>query len=114
MPALLLILAHLISDFLLQPASLIKWKAKSIFGVLVHALIILLVSLAFVFPYLKFSLTWLLILALAFSHFLIDQSKIWYEKKTKNEGWTPFLIDQLLHLLVIFLVSFYLRRLGWF
>lgn len=96
---LYLILAHLIGDFVLQPAKLVQWKVKSITGIAVHTLIHFAVSLILIFPYLNLE-TAAIVLLLAIVHALIDLAKI--SKSLKSDKFVAyFVIDQLLHLITV-------------
>lgn len=93
-----LILAHLVGDFLLQPAGWVKDKelkkhrsAKLYVHVLIHALIAFLLVWDPDF--------WLPALVILVSHFLIDLGKVSFQKQDTRVFW--LLTDQLLHLLVI-------------
>lgn len=95
-----LLLAHLLGDFLLQPASWTKHKVvnglASIYlylHVLVHGMILLILL----------SGEWReqsqVILILVLSHLLIDAAKVTLEKRHSSSWW--FWLDQLMHLIVI-------------
>ena len=107
-----LIFAHLVADFILQPASLVRWKMVSKKGVFVHVLVHFLVNFVILLPFLMKGYYWLLIVILyiSFAHFWIDEAKINYDlthdKKTK-----PFVVDQLLHLLAILLAFFFIGEI---
>lgn len=94
-----LILAHLIGDFFLQPKKWVKDKEKkTIKSVWLYVHIAVHIALMFI---LLWDLTYTsLILAIGFSHLIIDGLKlILQRKKTKR---LFFFIDQLLHLIAIF------------
>lgn len=105
-----LILAHLLGDFVFQPGKLIIWKTKSKWGILVHILIHFALNLIILAPFLLNGHYWLILVAflLCFAHFWIDQIKINYIIK-HDKKVMPFLIDQIIHLLVI-LLAFLLTR----
>lgn len=107
-----LILAHLLGDFVLQPNKLVLWKIKSKAGVFVHALVHFLINIIVLFPFIAKGALWLIPAALFISsiHFCIDQTKINYDLK-HDKKVLPFLIDQLLHLLTILLVYFFLGKI---
>lgn len=95
------ILAHLIGDFLLQTRSLIdekerlKWRSPRLYlHVMIHFLLILILTWD---PGL-----WYAALIIAFSHWVIDCIKLHFQTIKTKAFW--FFTDQLLHLLVIFLV----------
>lgn len=97
--SLTLVLAHLVGDFLLQPTSWIKDKKKNkikskflYFHLLVHFVLLLLVT--------KFNTKYFFaLIVIVGSHFAIDCTKLYFEKKKTTKAW--FFIDQLMHLAVI-------------
>lgn len=96
---LYLILAHLIADFVLQPAKLIEWKMRSNTGIIIHSLIHAAISALLVFPYLSLK-TAFIILALAITHYLIDYAKI--NISLKSDKYVEyFVVDQICHFIAI-------------
>jgi len=99
-----LILAHLVGDFLLQPTTWVKDKKKKkikskylYYHVGLHFLLLLITN--------QFDSNYFLgILFVALSHFGIDCTKLYFEKKKTEKLW--FFTDQLLHLLVIAIVVY--------
>ena len=89
-----LILAHLITDFILQPTKWIKSRNKKHFSsgyLYIHGLTTALVALLFIgYTY------WIVVLVILVTHILIDGWKSYRPENTKY-----FLIDQALHLAVI-------------
>lgn len=103
-----LLLAHLLGDFLLQPSSWVqdkeKKKQKSIYlyiHTLLHGILawILVGEIAFV---------WLAIL-LALSHGLIDFLKLYFQNVATKRTW--FIADQIMHLIVIVLITVLYKNL---
>lgn len=95
-----LLLAHLISDYLLQPSTLVAWKNRSRYGVAVHASIHFLVTSLILYLYTGHFYGFFLALGIATVHFVIDCVKASYDRKTKHNQlayWT----DQLAHYLTI-------------
>jgi len=90
-----LILAHLLTDFVLQPTSWIESRNKKHFGsvhLYMHGVITAIIALLLIgFTY------WWVALIILFTHILIDGWKSYQPNETKY-----FLIDQCLHLFVIF------------
>ncbi len=89
-----LVLAHLITDFILQPTKWIKSRNEKHFSsgyLYLHGLTTALVALLFI-GYIY----WIVVLAILVTHILIDGWKSYRPEKTKY-----FLIDQALHLAVI-------------
>lgn len=106
-----LILAHLLGDFVFQPTRLVLWKMRSIIGVLVHILVHFAIIFLILLPLIINGYPWLIlvILAITLMHFLIDQAKISYDLR-HDKKVKPFIIDQLLHLLTILFVYFFIRN----
>ena len=100
-----LLLAHLLGDFVFQPT---RWlihkeanRARSGFlyaHIAIHyaLMMLLLWDLSF----------WKMALIIAVSHYLIDLAKLYTNSLFRNKLF-PFLIDQLLHLAVLFICAFY-------
>ena len=105
-----LLLAHLLGDFMLQP---IKWvvhkeanKAASKYlylHVLVHFGLYMLVLWDFK--------KWKIAIILTLSHLLIDMAKLYVNPWFKNKG-VPFFVDQVLHLIAIYICVFYTNLYG--
>jgi hypothetical protein len=96
-------LVHLLGDFMLQPDKWIEnknrktYKSKYLYyHVFIHFVLLLLV-LQFDFKY------WLALILIPISHYLIDLGKLLL--KNKIETRRLFLLDQLLHFLVIYWVA---------
>lgn len=96
-----LLLAHFVGDFLLQPTSWVaereSKKARSpklYIHILLHGLLILLVLWEIKY--------WLLALILMIVHGIVDFTKIYAQNEKNRTTW--FLLDQLLHILSIFVV----------
>lgn|GEM_PF-7012711 len=96
-----LILAHLISDYLLQPGTLVAWKNRSRWGVGVHATVHFLVTFLIGYLYTgHYFYPAIVAFAIAAIHFCIDCVKASYDKSTKYSQlayWT----DQVAHFLTI-------------
>lgn len=98
-----LILAHIIGDFFLQKTEWIeskekkRWRSAALYGhVLIHFLLILII-------FYDLSL-WPLALIIAATHFLIDLTKLTFQREDTRHIW--FVADQIAHLLVLVV--------GWF
>jgi len=105
-----LILAHLLGDFILQPNSWVsdkenrKLKSKYLyFHVLIHTV------LSFIFLW-NIQLWWVAVLV-GFSHFMIDVSKLYFQNIKTKKSW--FFGDQLLHIAVITVISFYFNEFNF-
>ncbi len=101
-----LLLAHIIADFPLQTNQIFKVKTNTEWGVLVHALIVLIFSIFFAFPYLEDPKVIIVLLVIFLSHTVIDKLKMEYSKKTKNQSIRILLLDQFLHIAIIALLAF--------
>lgn len=97
-----LFLAHLVADFLLQPGWLVRWKQSHRRGVVLHSLIHALVMAPAIIP--RRLDTALIIGFIALSHGLIDTIKIRWQKNARTFSLF-FLADQVMHLLVLAVMS---------
>ena len=94
------LLAHILGDFVLQPASWVKEKeenkiksSKLYFHIAIHAFLLLLLLGFHIKKY------WLGLLIIIVSHFIFDVLKLQFQKKKTKRAW--FFIDQILHLLML-------------
>lgn len=97
-----LLIAHLATDFLLQPSSWIKQREQKHFKapkLYLHAFIAASTTCILLFDYSK----WLPALFIGFTHLIIDGIKS-YCKKTP----TAFIIDQFAHITMLLIVWIYL------
>ena len=109
-----LVLAHLLSDFLLQPTRLVVWKIKSKKGTFIHSLIHTIVALIILIPFLingYYQLIYV-VLGINFIHFWIDEAKINYALKHDNKV-KPFVIDQIIHLFTIVIAFLFVRNIDF-
>jgi hypothetical protein len=103
----LLLLAHFLADYPLQPDRLVAAK-RSWIGQLIHAFVHLVVMLIVVGQ--VRSQIWPAILLLAFIHLLIDIGKSVLGRYRPDWVVAPYFIDQLLHISSIWLVSQWIAR----
>jgi len=99
-----LLIAHLLGDFFLQPASWVKDKTQKKFRsgwLYLHALLHGALSMLIVWD-LQF---WWMALIITFTHLIIDGLKMTFQNE-KNGNYL-FLLDQALHVSVIVWVSYY-------
>lgn len=100
-----LLLAHILTDFLLQPKSWIehkrKFKGRS-YILVVHSLLAGILTLIF----LQDLGLWYLALIISITHYLIDLWKI----NQNRDNLKYFVLDQFFHILVIFIIWLYLIR----
>lgn len=98
-----LLLAHILTDFVLQPGSWIEhkreFKAKSYF-LLIHSLLAGLLSLLF----LQQLSLWYIALFISGTHYLIDLWKL----NQESDNLKYFLLDQIFHLIMILIAWLYL------
>ena len=99
----LMLVAHLIGDYLLQFDFIARWKARSILGVIAHGGIVTVVSLvcaALVDPS-----WWRYALLIGASHTVIDVARARLIR-AKNPTWDLilYLLDQIVHVTIIALV----------
>lgn len=97
-----LFLAHLIGDYPLQSEWLIENK-RSLWGLTLHIAIHLAVTLFIVGS--ASAEVWPKILVLVLIHFLLDFTKSLFGSRWPKQGALQYVVDQLLHILSIFLVS---------
>jgi hypothetical protein len=100
-----LLLAHVLTDFVLQNNFIYSLKRKTSYGLLIHVLIFFVLSFSLLYPLsLSFSfLIWLFIVSL--SHYVIDKIKLFFQRNIIQKELINFFIDQSLHILLLF--SFY-------
>lgn len=96
-----LLLAHFIGDFLLQRHDWVihkenkKWSSKYLyFHILIHGILVLVITGTYT--------EWKIALFIAITHLIIDGLKLQRQKDNTRRGW--FFADQLLHILMIWLV----------
>jgi hypothetical protein len=95
-----LVLAHLISDFVLQFEELYQLKLRSLLGYTFHAMIHACVALILLFPYLGEVSIWVFVGVIVLIHFYQDTVKYRWRKIRRYE-FPIFVIDQLLHILLL-------------
>jgi hypothetical protein len=99
-----LILAHILGDFLLQPNSWVKAKEEKkgfAWQLYAHTAVHGLLSLLLLFDL----SSWKLIVSITFSHLIIDYIKLKFQTESSKITW--FVIDQILHLIVILFLGMY-------
>ena len=104
---ILLLIAHLVGDFVLQPNRWVQSKFKNGLKssgfwkhIATHAFLLFLIGL--VFPQ-----YWLALVIVAAGHAVIDGLKIEFLRSSKNETskMAAFIIDQMLHIFLIIIVA---------
>ena len=104
----LLLIAHLIGDFFLQPVKLVEQKKNSIKGLFIHTIIYtLMIALVLLLFGNIWEITfWTFLIFI--SHFAIDCVRIKINKNNKNNNiiFYSFVIDQLIHVLILVINAF--------
>ena len=110
-----LFLSHLLADFTLQFNIVNSLKRKSLYGMFIHCLTHFVVSVLFTWNELGsawFSLGavkvngWLALTLMFIFHFFIDEVRIYSMKHLGyRDGTVSFLVDQILHVYVLFMIS---------
>ncbi|HSI69163.1 MAG TPA: DUF3307 domain-containing protein [Gillisia sp.] len=98
-----LLLAHIITDFVLQPSSWISHKRKykgASFYLILHSLLAGILTLIFIQ---RLDL-WYVALFISVTHYIID----WWKLRQSSDNLKYFLLDQFFHLLIIFLAWLYI------
>jgi len=97
-----LILSHFLADYPLQPYRLVIAKRQTA-GLLVHVFIHLITMLVLIGA--ARSYLWPYLLVITITHFFIDVGKNWLSKARPELVVGPYLLDQLLHFLVVATVT---------
>lgn len=107
----LLLIAHLIGDFFLQPVKLVEQKKNSIKGLIIHTIIYtLMIALVLLLFGNIWEITfWTFLIFI--SHFAIDYVRIKKNKNNKNNNirFYSFVIDQLIHVLILVINAFVIK-----
>jgi uncharacterized membrane protein len=92
-----IIIAHLLSDFVLQTNKMVSNKKYFSYEMFLHITIVFCVTLIF-------SLSFWVSLSIALLHYLIDIIKYFLQKRISNRNLEIFLLDQILHLVCIVII----------
>lgn len=99
----LFILLHLIADFVFQTNKIAMLKASSVKGILIHILIIVAVQ---VLGLSIFGIRGIAAGAICgVGHFFIDYLKLYTKKYFENLQFVYFILDQILHIVLILLLT---------
>lgn len=105
----IMLLLHVVGDFYTQSNRMNMHKKKNNRHLILHVLIYTVPYVILFFFLEKWYLIVLLLVALFASHYLIDFLKIKHEKKCKST-YKAFLVDQLLHIIVLYISWVFLRK----
>ncbi len=106
---LYLIIGHLIGDFLLQSSRLVAFKHRSVYGILLHILIVLVSQTLLLLPYLNSGKVAFALVLIGALHFFIDYTKVKLDIKTKYPI-IPFSLDQIAHFVTLILAYLIIRE----
>lgn len=100
----LLLAAHFIADFFLQSADWAEKKTQKFWYLVGHALVYTVVFALVAFLCIPAYVVWIPFVIIALSHFIIDWIRVLADKKftASTSHFTSFLIDQALHIFIIF------------
>ncbi|MEO0271222.1 MAG: DUF3307 domain-containing protein [candidate division WOR-3 bacterium] len=100
--------AHFLTDYPLQTDKLFEKKTKSVLGILIHGLLLFSSMFLFLLPF-SFSLNVLFgIILITILHILQDKFKVFLSYREEiGENFFYYVIDQLLHIFIIFIFSKY-------
>lgn len=102
-------LAHLMGDYILQWDNLALWKSRELKGVAAHCLIVFVVTWLFAIPF--GGMGWWGVLFISITHFLIDASQL--KIKPPVSPLARFLLDQIAHIMIIFVALVGGGYLAW-
>ena len=100
----LLLAAHFIADFSLQPANMAEKKTHKFRYLAAHSFVYAVVIAATAFLCIPAKLVRVPFIIIVFSHFLIDGIRVYIDKKCKTPlaHFSSFVIDQILHISIIY------------
>ena len=108
---LLLLLGHLIGDFVLQPYWLVIAKRNGWPGLFIHVSVVTLIT-AILLSVSSIPNWWVWIIILFFGHLFIDQFRTFvFTDTSKGRGLLLLILDQLAHLILIAFLSW--LATGW-
>ncbi|HAX52957.1 DUF3307 domain-containing protein [Muricomes intestini] len=104
----ILLIAHFLADFTFQPVGLAQKKINNFRLLASHSLIYAGIFFMAVFPFVKFNYAVPTYIIITMAHFLIDWLRTSLDRKYTNRTYkfTSFIVDQILHILIIVSVSF--------
>ncbi|SFM15334.1 DUF3307 domain-containing protein [Pelosinus propionicus] len=97
----LLLLSHIVTDFILQDDAIAEKKKTCSKAMLRHIKHYLAANIILLSPYLDINNNlWWVIILLTLAHWIIDKCKVKYDKK-KDKGLESFMFDQAAHIILI-------------
>ena len=105
-----LLFAHVIGDFPLQTDAIYRVKTKYWWGVVPHVLICTVMNILVLVPFLNTKNAWWGIAFLGLIHIVLDRTKISVSEKIARDNFFQFFLDQLLHVLSIWLAALWLSN----
>lgn len=105
----ILLTAHFIADFTLQPSEWAEKKTKQFKFLLWHALVYAGVLALAAFSFIPAKSAWPSFAMIAVSHFVVDWVRIFIDRKSKSSAahFTTFLADQGIHISIIYILVMY-------
>ncbi len=100
-----LLLGHLIGDFVLQTDTIAEKKGRHLKWNMLHVLVVTLCIFIFAYPF-GLLLSGMVLLNGAF-HFALDHYKARIAEKLRLSGLAGFLLDQFLHILLLYIISWF-------
>jgi hypothetical protein len=96
----MMLISHLLSDYLFQFNCIARWKARSLWGVVAHGGIVTLTTLGC--AWLIDPAWWPYALVIGVTHTIIDIAKVHYTRpQDPQQALAFYMLDQALHILVI-------------
>ncbi|MCK9554590.1 DUF3307 domain-containing protein [bacterium] len=100
-----LILAHLLADFPFQTSEIYRLKIRNFQGQVLHGMIVAVVSLFILLPFANNIWVWAICFFIGITHAITDWAKVLWTNKQKNGNYfTGFILDQIIHISVNFVV----------
>ncbi|OGI09072.1 MAG: hypothetical protein A2Y40_10725 [Candidatus Margulisbacteria bacterium GWF2_35_9] len=104
---LLVLIAHVLGDFVFQTNHIYRLKTAHISGVILHSAIFYLLALVLTFPVSYYNIGFSIWLFLVFvSHIFVDKIKMMFGKTIIRREFINFIIDQFIHVAIIASVFF--------
>ena len=104
-------LIHFLADYPFQPNSLVQMKKRGYWGVLIHCIIHLIVLVVILMPFLNTIEVWIGIGIIFGTHNIIDQAKVYLDKKYPKQSFLLYFLDQAVHLIIITGVALYVLNI---